>query len=404
LLGLSFNNAGGLTVNAKQIVGHCEAGLMLSHGDAPAAAQVDRRATLNPQAIEKMRLLVLRILPILLASLLVSCAGDYHGRPSMTLSKCMEPATAQSPDISRNLSNIQSAPLCYRRQQVREGPFRWTFHILEHQQHPQGPFWILPHDNENTAFDVAVQAVIDYGGGLLAIDSGGQRNFLGQDPNRNFSRSHAESRRCRGQREPAPGYSQAVLDHYRDRRGPVLALHNNHNGWSGNGGAGTISMARDSASLRAYPGARLKNNPGIHASRSNTSSRNASRVSSSGSSGSTGSSNSSSTIKGHSRLRDEDNLIFVVGKAPLSADPALKRRVAALNAAGLNVMHKQLSNTNFDCSLSDYVARHRLGEYYNIEAEHGDRQTQQQMVERLLAVVSIERLSAQRLGSPFLQH
>ncbi|MBK1619030.1 hypothetical protein CKO42_11425 [Lamprobacter modestohalophilus] len=341
---------------------------------------------------------------ILVLAVLFGCAGDGSRGTSMTISDCLEPTRTNSADIRRNLSRIQATGLCYRQQQVHEGRFRWTFHILEHQQHPQGPFWILPHDNEDTAFEVAVQTVIDYGGGLLAVDSGGQRNFLGQDPNRNFSRSHAESRRCRGQREPAPGYSQAVLDHYRDRRGPVLALHNNHNGWSGNGGVGTISMARESASLRAYPGARLNGNPGIQASRSNISGRNASRVSSTGTSSSTGSSNSSNgSIKGNRRLGDEDNLIFVVGSAPLSADPALKRRVAALNAAGLNVMHKQLNSTNFDCSLSDYVARHRLGEYYNIEAEHGDRQTQQQMVERLLAVLGIERLSAPRTSSPFLQ-
>lgn len=291
----------------------------------------------------------------------------------MTISECMEPVSSESRDIRRNLRRIERAPLCYRRQQVREGSFRWTFHILEHQQHPQGPFWVLPHDNENTAFDVAVQAIIDYGGGLLAVDSGGQRNFLGQDPNRNFSRSQAESRRCRGQSLPAPGYSQAVLDHYHVRRSPILALHNNHDGWSGNGGAGTISLARESATLRAYPGLDPGHDPGAYPNRSSN------------------------------RLRDEDNLIFVIGVRPLQADPPLKRRVAALNAAGLNVMHKQLTATNFDCSLSNYVARHRLGEYYNIEAEHDNRQTQQQMVERLLGVLGIAPLRAKRSTSPFLQ-
>lgn len=303
----------------------------------------------------------LRGLAVIIAlSLLISCAGGGSGPSSMTISECMEPARANSADIRRNLSRIERAPLCYRLQQVREGPFHWTFHLLEHQQHPQGPFWVLPHDNEDTAFDVAVQAVIDYGGGLLAVDSRGQRNFLGQDPNRNFSRTNAESRHCRGQRQPAPGYSQAVLDHYRGRRGPILALHNNYNGWSGNGGRGTISMENETAANRAYPG------------------------------------------RGSGRLRDEDNLVFVVGTVPLSADPALKRRVAALNAAGLNVMHKQLNASNFDCSLSDYVARHRLGEYYNIEAEHGDRQGQQQMVERLMQVLGIPPLRTQRSTSPFL--
>ncbi|WP_462321550.1 hypothetical protein [Halochromatium sp.] len=306
-------------------------------------------------------------------SLITGCAGS-GSHSSMTISDCMAPVRAESSDIRRNLARIERAPLCYRRQQVREGGFHWTFHILEHEGFPQGPFWVLPHDNENTAFDVAVQTVIDYGGGLLAVDSGGQRNFLGQDPNRNFSRSRAESGLCRGQLQAAPGYSQAVLDHYRSRRSPILALHNNHDGWSGNGGIGTISLAREGAALTAYPGDYSRT--------------------------------SSATDSGRSshRLRDEDNLVFVVGTAPLNADPVLKRRVAALNAAGLNVMHKQLSSGNFDCSLSDYVARHRLGEYFNIEAEHGDQLAQQEMVARLLKVLGIPPLKARTKSSPFLQH
>lgn len=343
-------------------------------GSPTSASQAGWLPVLRSLSLPGLSLFGLSLLGL---SLLASCAGSGR-HSSMTISECIEPARAESTDIRRNLSRIERAPLCYRRQQVREGGFRWTFHILEHQQHPQGPFWVLPHDNEDTAFDVAVQAVIDYGGGLLAVDSGGQRNFLGQDPNRNFSRSNAESRLCRAQRQPAPGYSQAVLDHYRARRSPILALHNNHDGWNGNGGTGTISLARESAVLSAYPGAY----PGAYPKRASGNSAN----------------------RSSHRLRDEDNLVFVVGTGPLSTDLVLKRRVAALNAAGLNVMHKQLSATNFDCSLSDYVVHHRLGEYYNIEAEHGDRQSQQEMVARLLAVLGVPRLNARTTSSPFLQH
>ena len=128
------------------------------------------------------------------------------------------------------------------------------------------------HDNEDTAFDVAVQGVVTYGGGLLAVDSSGRRSFLGQDPNRNFSTSLSESRLCRHQRQPAPGYTAAVLDHYKDRRGPYLALHNNHDGWQGNGGSGTISLYRETAVLQGFPSARAEG-----------------------------------------QLRDEDNLVFLAG-------------------------------------------------------------------------------------------
>jgi hypothetical protein len=293
-----------------------------------------------------------------LVQLLSACASGPPGS-TMTMTECMDPALASSRDVRRNLSRIKRAPICYRRQQVREGAFRWTFHILEHRNRPDGPFWVLPHDNEDSAFDVAVQAVIDYGGGLLAVESGGRRMFLGQDPNRNFSRTRAESALCRGQRLPAPGYTDAVLGHYRGRSGPILAVHNNHDGWNGNGGRGTISMHRRTRSLSSYYG------------------------------------------RGTGALRDEDNLVFMAGLRPLAAEPHTRQRVAALNAAGLNVIYKQVDNRSFDCSLSDYVARHRLGEYYNVEAQHGASRVQKEMIERLFKAIGIRTL---RTGptSPFL--
>lgn len=305
-------------------------------------------------------LILTRLLALLLVSLVVGCAGGPPGATT-TLSACMPPAQADSRDVRRNLARMRGAPLCYRLQRVHEGRFHWTFHILEHEQHRQGPFWVLPHDDEDTAFDVAVQAVIDYGGGLLAVDSGGRRQYLGQDPNRNFSRSRSEARRCRGQRAPAPGYTAAVLDHYRGRPGPILALHNNHDGWHGNGGRGTISLLRDATSAQAYPGA------------------------------------------GRGRLRDEDNLVFMAGRRPPHADPRAHRQIAALTRSGLNVVYKTVDARDFDCSLSDYVAWHRRGDYFNIEAEHGDYRAQTEMVERLLASIGVRRLDQRPAVSPFLQ-
>ncbi len=298
---------------------------------------------------------------LLIAAALGGCAGsDGPSGSSMTISDCMDPASADSRDIRRNLAMIRGAPLCYRRQEVREGPYRWVFHILEHRKAPDGPFWVLPHDNEDTAFDVAVHGVITYGGGLLAVDSGGQRYFQGQDPNRNFSSSPSESRLCRDQRLPSPGYTAAVLDHYQGRRGPYLALHNNHNGWQGNGGSGTISLYRQTAALRGFPSARAEG-----------------------------------------ELRDEDNLVFLAGSRPLSADPPARERISDLNAAGLNVVYKQVDDRNFDCSLSDYIVRHRLGDYYNIEAEYGRRQAQQAMLDRLMGSLGIKPLR-RAAASPFL--
>jgi hypothetical protein len=295
------------------------------------------------------------VLVLPFALLLAGCGGGRH-----TISDCLSPTGSGSGDIARHQRSIDAADLCYRRETVREGGFLWTFHVLENRRAADGPFWVLPHDNENSAFEAALHAVLTYGGGLLAVDSAGQRNFRGQDPNRNFSSSAAESRLCIGQRAPAPAYTRAVLDHYKGRRGPYLAMHNNRDGWQGNGGSGTISINRTNAVLYSFRGS-APSGP----------------------------------------LRDEDNLVIMAGPRTPAGDPAVRQRIAALNAAGLNVQYKQVTASSFDCSLSDYVARHRLGEYYNIEAEHGSTAAQIAMTDRLMSVLGIRRLRG-AAANPFL--
>ena len=292
--------------------------------------------------------------------LLAGCAGGQRGGTSIT--ECMDPAEARSADVRRNLARLRGAPICYRRQEVREGNFHWVFHILEHTRAPDGPFWVLPHDNENAAFDAGVEAILTYGGGLLAVDAGGARNFRGQDPNRNFSTSAAEARLCRKPR-PASRYTRAILAHYEGRKGPYLALHNNSNGHAQNGGSGNLSMQLTGPYLTARHGARA----------------------------------------GPAALRDEDNLVVVAGPRALRADAVLNRRVSELNRAGLNVLHKEVTASNFDCSLSDYLARHRLGDYYNLEAEHGARATQTEMIDRLLATLGVQPLRPKQRANPFLE-
>ncbi len=299
--------------------------------------------------------------------LLAGCGGGERFAATSTISGCMDPSEARSADIRRHLRALRRAPICYRRQEVREGGHHWVFHLLEHTKAADGPFWVLPHDNENTAFDAGVHALLTYGGGLLAVDTGGRRSHFGQDPNRNFSSSRAESRLCGAQRRPAPVFTRAILDHYRagkrKGRGPYLTLHNNGDGHSGNGGYGNISMARVELGLSRWPGAAI----------------------------------------GSRALRDEDNLVFMASTRPAASDPATRRQIAALNRAGINVIHKRVTSGNFDCSLSDYIARHRLGDYYNLEAQHGARGTQIEMVDRLLAVLGVRPVKAKPRSSPFLE-
>lgn len=309
---------------------------------------------------------LLGIVALCALPMLVGCGGGDRLGGSTRISDCVDPAEAHSADIRRTLPQLRGKPVCYRLQQVAEGGFRWVFHILEHTERPGGPFWVLPHDNENDAFDTAVHGVLTYGGGLLMVDAGGGRQYRGQDPNRNFSISAAESRLCVGQRRPAPRYTRAILSHYRNHgrggHGPYLALHNNSDGHTGNGGWGNVSMDRPERMVSRWPGRRV----------------------------------------GSAALSDEDNLIFMAGTRPAYRDPAVRRRIAQLNRVGLNVIHKHVTSGSFDCSMSDYVARHRLGEYFNIEAEHGAAITQSEMLDRLMAVLGVPPLRGESIPSPFL--
>ena len=293
---------------------------------------------------------------------LTACGGDSDlSGTSSSISGCLKPEQMRSRDLQRNRSVIAGAPLCIRRQEIHEGQFHWVFHLIEHRKATKGPFWVLPHDNENAAFDTALRAVIKYGGGMLAVDSNGARRHRGQDPNRNFSKTASESRLCSAQRRPSPRYTLEILAHYQGRRGPYLSMHNNHDGWSGNGGRGSISLYRETSVQRGFP------------------------------------SNSAT-----GQLRDADNLIFIAGLGPPSSVGSVGRRIKALNAAGLNVVYKQVTDRSFDCSLSDYVARHRLGDYYNIEAQHGQGKAQTEMLHRLMSMLGIKPLQ-RAASSPFLQ-
>ena len=70
--------------------------------------------------------------------------------------------------------------------------------LVTNEEHPVGPFWFLPHDDENTAFDSAVYATKKYGGGFLAVMANNERYYKGQDPNRNFGDTYGIVRRCKG--------------------------------------------------------------------------------------------------------------------------------------------------------------------------------------------------------------
>ncbi|MEA3433175.1 MAG: hypothetical protein U9R13_01175, partial [Campylobacterota bacterium] len=60
----------------------------------------------------------------------------------------------ESPDLKRNSWSMGS--LCADRITFKEGNQTWKFLLVWNTAHPNGPFWYLPHDNEESAFDAAV--------------------------------------------------------------------------------------------------------------------------------------------------------------------------------------------------------------------------------------------------------
>jgi len=250
------------------------------------------------------------------------------------------------PDIQRNYRDLEK--LCVDQISFREGKYQWKMLLVTHPKHPKGPFWFLPHDDEQSAFDAAVYATRRYGGGFLAIMAGDKRYFAGQDPNRNFGDTLQTAQRCRGQHSPAPIYSKvifSIIDTYRGRSLPYLALHNNKNGFGG--GQGTISILNSSTNTPAYP---------AH----------------------------SEIYQGHGGLQDEDTLVYIAGMNKTPNHSKLNQ----LLKSGINTKYERVSPQRNDCSLSNFVVlSKRTTDYYNIETEHGDLKTQMRMIDILMKII-----------------
>jgi len=248
-------------------------------------------------------------------------------------------------DYKRNVNNLKG--LCIHKLEFKEGKYLWNMLLITNPNKLIGPFWLLPHDDENSAFDAAIYAAKKYGGGFLAILSNDRRYYKKQDPNRNFSLSHLKVKSCKHQKSASPKFTKiitSIIYNYTHDTYPILALHNNKNSWYGGIGQGGVSMLNSSKSVRSY-----KAYKGI-----------------------------TSYTKG---LKDEDSLVYIAGR---SKTPN-KAIVNDLLKRGLNVKYEIVNKYNNDCSLSNYVVLNKpnIG-YYNIETEHGNTKTQKIMIDRLM--------------------
>lgn len=257
-------------------------------------------------------------------------------------------------DIKRNNKNIKS--LCLHQISFTEGKYNWKMLLVYNSKYSKGPFWFLPHDDEESAFDSAIFATQKYGGGFLSVLSNGKRNFKGQDPNRNFGADKQTTKVCKQQKHPAPVFSKLIfniIDTYRTPGLPYLALHNNSNGWYGNGGKGTISILKSSSTGQAYPSGKV-------------------------------------SINKSNSIQDEDSLVYIAGTQSVPSQKKLK----ALIDLGIHTKYEVVNKNNNDCSMSNYVVLNKSGNYYNIETEHGDHHSQKIIIDKLMDILKIEPITS----------
>ena len=241
-------------------------------------------------------------------------------------------SSSSSADIKRN--NWSMSNLCANKISFYDQGKKWNLILVRNTKQPIGPFWYLPHDNENSALDAAVYATKKYGGGFLAVEANGNRYASGKDPNRHFN--------------PSSTYTKTVfkiIDTFRKKGMPYLTLHSNKEGHRKYGGEGTVSMRVSSSKTRSYPAGKIE-------------------------------------VGKKEGLKDEDNLVYLSGK---NID---QHKINALNGMGVNVKYELVNHSSNDKSMSNYIALHKSNYgYVNIEAEDGDVNTQKKMIDKVMRLI-----------------
>jgi hypothetical protein len=236
-------------------------------------------------------------------------------------------------DVQRNRDNAEFLTgLSVSEARFSEAGFNWHLLRFVNDAIPDGPLWVVPHDDENAAFDAAISALKRHGGVAVIVNSGfgsarlqaGQGRCGGRpamrtscDPNRNFS-------------PETPLFTQAHLEQLSEGR-PIIALHTNSPGFGHGKGDITILDAAAAGKGRIRP--RLYGYFGG---------------------------------SGPAVLKDHDSYAIIPFRLPnISVNDATCRM--ALQSAGVHVWHEPVGKS--DGSLSNYITLHRAGTaYVNMES------------------------------------
>jgi hypothetical protein len=242
-------------------------------------------------------------------------------------------ASVADDDIARHSGDPQFWDgIAIAERRFSEAGFDWHLLRFTNLQNPYNVIWVVPHDDENGAFEGGIAALKKYGGMLIVVNSGpgslrrqagrgtcgGRPSLVRQcDPNRNFSAA-------------TPLFTSAFLDHRTEASQPVIALHTN-----GAGAAGDFSLL----DIDAYKKARVQLRKGAHRA-----------------------------VNPTAEMDNYDTLGLIAYPAkdggPNAADIACRN---ALNNAGIHFWHERVDKS--DGSLSNYLALERPDiPYFNAES------------------------------------
>lgn len=219
-----------------------------------------------------------------------------------------------------------------------ENGFDWHLLRFANAAKSDGPLWVVPHDDENAAFDAMLAGLRKHGGIAIVVNTGstnsrrqagagvcGVRTAASSacDPNRNFDAR-------------TPLFTNSILGEWKAGR-PIIALHTNSDGFSGDGagGRGDITMLDAGAYLNGERRVRRDGYLG------------------------------SSSV---APLDDPDVYAIIPYHFARGISEGEVACRTALNRKGINVWHERVGKS--DGSLSNYVALNRPEiAYINFEAQ-----------------------------------
>jgi hypothetical protein len=277
-------------------------------------------------------------LPVAPAAAQPSPAATAAVSPRQLPDNCLAPSsvTDGDDDFERNEAALAVPGICIAEQKFRERRRPWTIQTVTSSR--PGPLWVVIHDDEQVAFDNAVAALSAYGGVLVALDTGGDRDQDGIDPNRNFSGGGIG---CAKLSDAAPKFTAAFRKLY-DPAHPIIALHNNSSKPVPTGRLGHVSMDAVPKGLTKRP-ASDADGPFAH----------------------------------------PHTLVLLAATDP--GAPAIADRAARLNAAGMNVILEPVGRETADCSLSNHVVLSGHENYFNVTVDHDAGEQQRRIVDTIMS-------------------